>query len=424
MVNTAVLGVQWGDEGKGKIVHMLSEKAEIVCRYQGGNNAGHTVITGGKKIVLHLIPSGILKDGKICIIGNGVVVNPYALREELEMLKKIGIDYKGRLFVSNRAHLIMPYHIELDGIHEESRGIGTTKRGIGPAYTYKYSRIGIRVCDLFEEEYLNNAVELILKDVNVILAANGRDVIKKGDMLRVIDEYKAILEPYITETTGLLNDYIKEGKKVLFEGAQGALLDVDFGTYPYVTSSNPTIGGVFTGLGIRPKAVSRIMGISKAYTTRVGAGPFPTELKDATGEKIRKNGKEYGASTGRPRRCGWFDAVAVKYAVKVCGVDNIAMTKFDILDGFKNINVCTAYEIDGKIGYDFPANSSVLERVKPVYETFTGWEKTSGIDKYEELPENARKYIAKLEEILGLNISIISNGADEKETIIQDKNIL
>ena len=424
MKNTVILGIQWGDEGKGKIVHMLSENADIVCRYQGGNNAGHTVITGGRKIVLHLIPSGIIKEGKVCIIGNGVVVNPFAFREELKMLKEMGIDYKGRLFVSNRAHLIMPYHIELDGVNEESMGIGTTKRGIGPAYTHKYARIGIRVCDLYEKDYLDNLIDVILKDVNIILKANRREEIEKKNVLNSIEEFKEILDPYISDTTSLLHDYINKGKKVLFEGAQGALLDVDFGTYPYVTSSNPTIGGVFTGLGISPQKINSIIGISKAYTTRVGSGPFPTELKDGVGELIRERGGEYGASTGRPRRCGWFDAVAVKYGAMICGVDTIAMTKFDILDGFETIKVCTAYDIDGKIRSDFPANSSELERANPIYEDFQGWERTSGVNRYEDLPENAKKYIKSLEEIVGVNISIISNGPDEKQTIIRDDSLL
>jgi len=424
MVNTAILGIQWGDEGKGKIVHMLSEHSDVVCRYQGGNNAGHTVITEGKKIVLHLIPSGIIKKGKICIIGNGVVVNPYAFREELEMLKQMDIDYKGRLFVSNRANLIMPYHIELDGINEESRGIGTTKRGIGPAYTYKYARSGIRVCDLFEKEYLNRMIDLILKDVNTVLRSHGKGETEKRDILNTIEEFKEILGPFIADTTILIHDLLNKGKTVLFEGAQGALLDIDFGTYPYVTSSNPTIGGVFTGLGIGPKAVKNIIGISKAYTTRVGAGPFPTELNNETGELIREKGGEYGASTGRPRRCGWFDAVAARYGAMICGIDSIAMTKFDILDEFKTIKVCTAYEVDGKVRKDFPANVSELERAKPIYEEYPGWDKTAGVNRYEDLPDNAKRYIKILEDMIGVDISIISNGPDEKHTIIRDSNLL
>jgi len=424
MKNTAILGIQWGDEGKGKIVHMLSENADLVCRYQGGNNAGHTVITGGKKIVLHLIPSGIIKEGKTCIIGNGVVLNPYAFKEELEMLKNMGIEYDGRLFISNRTHLIMPYHIELDGVNEETKGIGTTKRGIGPAYTFKYARTGIRVCDLFEKNYLDSMIDVILKDVNIVLKASGREEVEKKDVLTTIEEFKEILSPFIADTNKMLYDFVNNGKNILFEGAQGALLDVDFGTYPYVTSSNPTIGGVFTGLGISQRAVNNIIGISKAYTTRVGSGPFPTELKSEIGELIRKKGGEFGASTGRPRRCGWFDSVAVKYAAMICGVDTIAMTKFDILDGFESIKVCTAYEIDGKMRENFPANSAELERAKPIYKDFAGWEKTAGIDKYEDLPQNAKDYIKNLEEIIGVDISIISNGPDEKQTIIRNNNIV
>ncbi len=424
MKNTVVLGIQWGDEGKGKLVHMLSDKFDIVCRYQGGNNAGHTVVTSGKKYVLHLIPSGILKDGKINIIGNGVVVNPYALKEELDELHKLGVDTRNRLFISNRAHIIMPYHIELDGIHDSAHGIGTTRRGIGPVYTYKYARMGIRTGDLFEKDYLKRMVKLILDEVNVVLKGYKREAVSFDEIMNTLEEYREILAPYISNTTKMLNDSIKEGKRVLYEGAQGALLDIDFGTYPYVTSSNPTIGGVFTGLGIGPGAVDKVVGIAKAYTTRVGGGPFPTELNDETGELIRKKGGEYGASTGRPRRCGWFDLVGVKYAVQICGVNTIAMTKFDVFDGFETVKVCTEYEIDGRKTTEFPPNADTLARVKPVYREFKGWDKTSGVKSYEDLPENAKVYIEYLQEMLGVDIGIVSVGPDERETIVRDVDFL
>ncbi len=424
MNNTVVLGVQWGDEGKGKLVHMLSENADVVCRYQGGNNAGHTVVTSGKKYVFHLLPSGILKEGKLNIIGNGVVINPYALKEEMEELKDSGIDFKNRLYISDRAHLIMPYHIELDGVRDSAHGIGTTRRGIGPVYTYKYARMGIRTGDLFEKNYLEKMIKLILNEVNIVLKGYGHEEISFKDVMKTLEDYRDILKPYIADTSLILKNEIESGKKVLFEGAQGALLDIDFGSYPYVTSSNPTIGGVFTGLGIPPKYVDKVVGISKAYTTRVGGGPFPTELDDEIGETIRKKGGEYGASTGRSRRCGWFDAVGVKYALRICGVDTIAMTKFDILDGFETVKVCTEYEIDGRLTDEFPVNADVLARAKPVYKEFKGWDRTAGIEKYEDLPQNARYYIESLEKILGVSIGIVSVGPDEKETIIRDNALL
>jgi adenylosuccinate synthase len=339
-----------GDEGKGKIVHLLSGKADVICRYQGGYNAGHTVITGGKKYVLHLIPSGILKENTLCVIGNGVVVNPNALKEELDMLREGGITPDSRLFVSDRAHVIMPYHIELDAASEEASGrIGTTKRGIGPAYAFKYARLGIRVCDLAEPSYLKNVLPHIIDEVNTTLVERYHNpAVSQQNIMKTIEEYFEILRPFIADTTGIIHQSLQQKKELLFEGAQGALLDVDFGSYPYVTSSNPVSGGILTGLGIGPKAVGRVLGVSKAYTTRVGGGPFPTELQGSTGDIIRERGGEFGASTGRPRRCGWFDAVAVKYALSVSGVDAVAMTKFDVLDGFEKVFVCTHYEIDGK----------------------------------------------------------------------------
>jgi adenylosuccinate synthase len=421
MKSLAVLGVQWGDEGKGKIVHLLSDKADIICRYQGGNNAGHTVVTGGRKYVLHLIPSGILNEDKICIIGNGVVVNPYALRDEMNTLKEAGVSCVSRLFVSDRATLIMPYHIELDNAYEESLGIGTTRRGIGPAYSYKYARLGIRPCDLEEPEYMERVVGFALEEVNATLAGRfGRKPVKKSDVMDTVKEYRGILKPFIADTSMMLRKGMAEDKRVIFEGAQGVLLDVDFGSYPYVTSSNPSAGGILTGLGIGPSMVNEIVGVTKAYTTRVGGGPFPTELDDDTGEYIRKKGGEFGASTGRPRRCGWFDAVCTRYAIEVSGVDRLAMTKFDVLDGLDTINVCTHYSVDGEKISEFPANAERLGRAVPLYREFRGWERIAGIRDYGQLPETAVEYIDELEKLLGVPISIVSTGPEERNTILRE----
>jgi adenylosuccinate synthase len=421
MPGVAIIGAQWGDEGKGKIVHLLSDEADVVCRYQGGNNAGHTVITGGKKYVLHLIPSGILKERKMCIIGNGVVVNPYALKEEIDTLREGGITPESRLFVSDRAHVIMPYHIELDSASEDASGrIGTTKRGIGPAYAFKYARLGIRVCDLTEPLYLKNVLPHVIDEVNTTLVERyHRQPVSRSGIMETIEEFYEILRPYIANTVCLIDRYLKQEKEVIFEGAQGALLDVDFGSYPYVTSSNPVSGGILTGLGIGPKYLDRVLGVSKAYTTRVGGGPFPTELHDHTGDLIRERGGEFGASTGRPRRCGWFDAVSVKYAITVSGIDALAMTKFDVLDGMEKIRVCTHYELDGSKTEEFPPNAETLKRAVPVYEEHAGWGKTSGVKEYEKLPDEAQHYIAALEKLLGVRIEIVSTGPDEEDTIIR-----
>lgn len=422
MRSVAVIGVQWGDEGKGKVVHLLSENADVICRYQGGNNAGHTVVTKGKKFVLHLIPSGILKQGKVCIIGNGVVVDPLALRDEVHTLEKSGLECKSRLFVSERATLIMPYHIELDRAYEESLGIGTTKRGIGPAYSFKYARLSLRPCDLKEREYTEKVINLALEEVNTTLVKRfGRDPVSKTTVLDAVEEYIEILNPYVTDTSRLLNGYISQGKRILYEGAQGVLLDVDFGTYPYVTSSNPTSGGIMTGLGIGIKSIGQVLGVVKAYTTRVGGGPFPTELHDKTGEIIRDRGYEFGASTGRPRRCGWFDVVSVKYGIMVSGIEKLAVMKFDVLDRFDSIKVCRGYRIDGSETTDFPANSSVLKRVEPVYEEFEGWDKTAKVRDYDELPKNAKNYIKALEDFLGIKIVLLSTGPDEEDTIFRER---
>ncbi len=425
MRSIAIIGAQWGDEGKGKIVHLLSERADVICRYQGGNNAGHTVVTGGKKYVLHLIPSGILKEGKICIIGNGVVVNPYALREEIDLLAGLGVDFTSRLFVSNRANLIMPYHIELDTAYEEALGIGTTKRGIGPAYSFKYARIGIRPCDLGERAYLERMIGYALDEVNTTLVSRfGREPLEKSDIMEKVEEYRKILSPYVEDTVKLLSGYIREDRRIIFEGAQGVLLDVDFGSYPFVTSSNPSAGGILTGLGVGPRSIGQILGVVKAYTTRVGGGPFPTELKDDTGVRIRERGGELGASTGRPRRCGWFDVVCVRHALKVSGVEKLAMMKFDVLDGLDKVKVCTGYRIDGMETDEFPANVDVLDRAVPIYEEFEGWEGLAGVRTMMELPPSAVRYVESLQKLLGVDIAILSTGADEKDTIFREEIVL
>jgi adenylosuccinate synthase len=421
MGGIVVLGVQWGDEGKGKIVHRLSEDADVICRYQGGNNAGHTVVVDGQKYVLHLIPSGILRPDTLCIIGNGVVVDPFALREELSTLTRIGVDCGQRLLVSDRANLIMPYHIELDRAYEECLHIGTTMRGIGPAYTFKYARIGIRPCDLGESAYLDRVIDQALDEVNATLVNRfKRRPVGKKEVLDTVREYASILDPLVANTSAVLDSAVREDRRIIFEGAQGALLDVDFGTYPFVTSSNPVTGGVLTGLGGGPRAIDSVLGIMKAYTTRVGGGPFPTELSDETGELLRKKGGEFGASTGRPRRCGWFDAVCVRHALMVSGADTLAMMKLDVLDSTGPVKVCTAYRIDGEVTEDFPGNPAVLERVLPLYEEMEGWSGSAHCREYDALPDAARCYIARLERLLERPVSIISTGPDEKDTILRE----
>ncbi|MDP3829746.1 MAG: adenylosuccinate synthase, partial [Ignavibacteriaceae bacterium] len=343
---TILVGSQWGDEGKGKIVDLLSENFPIVARYQGGANAGHTVEIGDDKYILHLIPSGILRKDVICVIGSGVVIDPIALLEEIELLEKNNISVKGRLFISHNAHLIMPYHKLLDSINESGKNkIGTTGRGIGPCYIDKYARKGIRINDLLNRELLAQKIRMNLDEKNLLLKnIYGKDELNVEEIIEQYEAFDKAIDPYIKDVPAFLNNAISEGKSILLEGAQGALLDVDFGTYPFVTSSNPTSGGACTGTGIPPNKITNVIGIVKAYTTRVGEGPFPTELLDATGEKLRKVGSEFGATTGRPRRCGWFDAPLVKYSQMVNGIDSVAITKLDVLDHFEEIQVCTAYE--------------------------------------------------------------------------------
>lgn len=422
---TLVLGAQWGDEGKGKIVDILSKDADIVARYQGGANAGHTVVFNGKKFILHLIPSGILNPNSFCIIGNGVVIDPYALLEEIDLLGKFNISVDNRLLISNKAHLILPYHKILDKVSEEcsEKSIGTTGRGIGPAYVDKFARCGIRVCEILHPEILKNHLEKNFKEkIQLITKYYGKEV-EEQDYNRQISEYLEALnkiKQYVADTTFFINQQIKDGKKVLIEGAQGTLLDVDHGTYPFVTSSNPTSGGACTGLGIPPTVITNIIGVAKAYTTRVGNGPFPTELKDETGEIIRKNGFEYGSTTGRPRRCGWLDLVALKYSIMINGINSLALTKIDVLSSFSEIKVCVKYQIDGNETTEFPSDSIILDNAKPIYQVLPGWNKSlAGINAYENLPSETKEYIKFIEDYLQIPVNIISTSPERTDTIIR-----
>ena len=418
-----IVGAQWGDEGKGKIVDVLTEKADGVARYQGGHNAGHTVVIKDEKFVLHIIPSGILHKGKTCIIGNGVVVDPASLIEEIDGLKKRGIEVGENLFLSKNAHLIMPYHTAIEREQERLKGskkIGTTGRGIGPAYVDKIARTGLRAGDLLYPEVFREKLRINLLSVNNLLKA----LYNAGgfDLENVYKEYMGYadrLSGHIADTDVIINKMIDGNKNMVLEGAQGTLLDVDHGTYPYVTSSSASAGGACTGLGVGPTKITKVIGVVKAYTTRVGEGPFPTEIKDSLGEKIREKGGEYGATTGRPRRCGWLDMVALKYSIRVNGFTGLVITKLDILDGLEKIKMCTSYKCDGILHEEFPKELSVLERCEPVYEEVTGWkENTSGIKDFEKLPGAAREYIRKIESMLNTKIQIISSGQKRDELIM------
>ena len=413
-------GLQWGDEGKGKIVDMLSKDYDVVVRYQGGANAGHTIIIDGKKTVLHLIPSGIFTNNIICVIGNGTVIDPKALIDEIELLNKDGIDLTDRLFISKDAHIILPYHKIIDAINESKNDkIGTTKKGIGPTYFDKYARRGIKFSDFDDESVLKDKIKKNLGYLISIFPES--DELKALNSTDLFDELKAQysrISSYFEQTHYLLNKFISEGKNILLEGAQGALLDVDFGTYPYITSSSPTSGGACTGTGIPPTVINGVIGIVKAYTTRVGEGPFPTELFDETGKEIARIGVEFGATTGRPRRCGWLDLVALKYAVIINGVTEIALTKSDVLDTFKEIKLCTEYELDNKIINTFPSNPFVLQKVKPVYRTFKGWNTSfSNTSTYDNLPPEFRQYVEFIENYTGVKIKYISTGPARKDII-------
>ncbi len=422
MAAVAVVGAQWGDEGKGKIIDLLAQEADVVARYQGGNNAGHTVVADGTTYKLHLIPSGILYPGTQCVIGNGVVIDPLVLLGEMEKLEAQGIEITG-LRLSENAHLIMPYHRVLDNLEEDSRGdnkIGTTGRGIGPAYVDKVGRVGIRLGDILDRAFLTEILEQVLPQKNKEIQSYGGEPLS---LQEIVDEYAAAgerLRPYVTDTSRLVNEAISMGRKVLLEGAQGTLLDIDHGTYPFVTSSSPTAGGATVGLGIGPTKIKKVVGVVKAYTTRVGEGPFPTELHDEDGKTLRKMGAEFGTTTGRPRRCGWFDSVMVRYAVRINGLDTMAITKLDVLDHLAKVKVCVGYKLpdSDQVLTEFPTRLNVLEKCTPIYEELEGWqEDTTGAKNLEDLPLAARRYLARLSELVGTGISIVSVGSDRRASL-------
>jgi adenylosuccinate synthase len=421
---TVIVGTQFGDEGKGKLVDYLSDKYDIVVRYQGGANAGHTICFDNKTVVLHLIPSGIFNEGCVCVIGNGVVIDPAALLDEIRKVEELGYTVKGRLFISHNAHLIMPYHKLLDTLHETAQGdqkIGTTGRGIGPSYEDKFARKGIRVVDLLNPEVLQEKLRENLAAKNKLFKnIYEKDEIDIETMVREYEEFDKIIDPYVTNTQLYLNRQLREGKTVLLEGAQGCLLDVDHGTYPYVTSSNPTSGGACTGSGIAPNYIGKVIGICKAYMTRVGNGAFPSELEDETGERLGRIGHEFGATTGRKRRCGWIDLVALRYSLTINGVTEIALTKLDVLDTFEEVKVCTAYMLDGKEIHDFPTDHQTLSRVTPVYTTMKGWMASNAHARtFSEMQPEAQNYVTFLEEELQVSVTFISVGPGREETVFR-----
>jgi len=417
----AFVGGQWGDEGKGRIVDSLAEKSKIVVRFSGGDNAGHTTINPYGKFRLHLVPSGIFHPQATCIIGNGVVINPAVLLKEMEDLQNHGVDI-GHLVVSDRAHLIMPYHILLDGLEEERRGkgaLGTTQRGVGPAFADKVARIGIRTGDLLDKDAFASQLSSVLEFKNTMLTrVYGHPPLLLEEILEQYSHYGDELQPFIRDTSPIIKQAIRNDELVLLEGAQGALLDIDFGTYPYVTSSSPLAGAGSLGIGIGPTQIDNVVGVFKAYITRVGSGPMPTELKDELGELIRERAQEYGATTGRPRRCGWFDAVAGRLSVQVNGISSIALTHLDIFDGFPSVKICTAYEFGNRILESFPSSASILEKCQPVYEELQGWQgPTSEIRDFDRLPLEARHYISRLEQLLSCPINLISVGPNREQVI-------
>lgn len=419
-----ILGAQWGDEGKGKIVDLLSDQTDYVVRFQGGANAGHTLNFDDQTHILHLIPSGIFHNHTTCIIGNGVVIDPHTLLEEIELVKKSGVDIEGRLLVSETAHVILPYHKSLDKVGEHALGqqkIGTTGRGIGPAYVHKIARVGIRIMDLRDPDHLRKKLEVNLSEINAKLASFNAAPLELDDMLNQMLEAFEKLEPFICNTTDRLHKALAAGREILLEGAQGALLDIDHGTYPYVTSSSSTAGGGCIGTGIPPTAIDNVMGITKAYCTRVGNGPFPTELNDKTGDVIREAGNEFGSTTGRPRRCGWLDLVALKYAVKINGINELVITKMDVLDKMDNVKACTSYKINGEETTDFPLSLKELDSVEPVYTEFKGWkDSTRKASSYEQLPRNTRDFLDAISDYLDVSISIVSTGPSRNQTLILD----
>jgi adenylosuccinate synthase len=421
-MNIAVLGAQWGDEGKGKVVDLLTPQFAVVARYQGGHNAGHTVYVDKTKIILRLLPSGILHSHVTCVIGNGVVIDPQALFAEIEELKSLGYDVGSRLVVSEKAHLILLYHRELDLLSEARRGerkIGTTSRGIGPAYEDKIGRRGIRVCDLADKAALEVEIRENVEARNRLIKESTLDWRQLFDQMVAYGER---LKPWVGDVSLFLARASAAGRPILFEGAQGTLLDIDHGTYPFVTSSNSTIGGVCTGLGVSPKMINGVLGVVKAYSTRVGEGPMPTELFGAAGDRLRDSGKEFGSVTGRPRRCGWYDAVVVRYAARINGLDSVALTKLDVLDGLESVQVCTGYRYGNDVITEWPADLNVLAKAQPIYETLPGWTKpTSGVTRYEDLPREAQCYVAFLEEATKVPVSIISTGSGRHDTIIREQ---
>ncbi len=425
MSNLIVLGAQWGDEGKGKIVDLFSEKFDVVARYQGGHNAGHTVQVDDKKFVLKLIPSGVLHPGKQVVIGNGVVVDPQALLDEIDMLERAGLEVRGQIAVSNRAHVIFPFHRMVEKVSEgrtDRTAIGTTSRGIGPCYEDKIGRRGIRMADLLNPEVFDTLYNYLSEDKEITARAFGIENDLRVEEIR--QHYRQMAErirPLVCDTAYLLNQAMRDGKRVLFEGAQGTMLDIDHGTYPFVTSSSAAAGGACTGTGVAPTRIDGILGVSKAYITRVGAGPFPSEDPGEDGDRIRKAGNEFGSVTGRPRRCGWFDVPLLRYTAMVNGFDSLIVTKLDVLDGLKEIKVCTAYRVSGKQTMDMPAENGLMEEIEPVYEVLPGWPKapTTGITRYDALPKEARDYVTFLEERTGVEVGCVSTGPERMQTMVR-----
>ncbi len=428
MSTLVIIGTQWGDEGKGKITDLLSEYYDVIARYQGGCNAGHTVVVGDEQFIFHLLPSGILHENKTCLIGNGVVLDPKVLFEEIKSLEEKGVSVANRLFVDYKAHVIFPYHKMIDEMIEKGKGdhkIGTTKRGIGPAYIDKYSRNGIRVCDLIHPDSLEEKLKIKLEQKKDYLYKNYQINLSDKDIKEIQEsyhEYGEKIKEYVIDGSFFLHEQLKKKKSILFEGAQGIMLDIDHGTYPFVTSSNPMAGCACTGCGISPVYIDKVIGITKAYTTRVGEGPFPTELRNAVGERIREDGNEYGATTGRPRRCGWFDAPVVKYANRINGIKEIVLTKLDVLGSFNKIKICKEYQVNQQLYSYYPADSELIPYIEPVYEEIDGWRKDiSHIKDFKELPENTKKYIYRIEELTDCKATIISVGPKRSQTIIRKK---
>ncbi len=421
MSAVVVVGAQWGDEGKGKVIDFLSEQADVVVRHQGGNNAGHTVVVNDQEFKLHLVPSGILYPDTLCVIANGVVIDPKVLLEELAYLNNRGVDTR-RLRISSKAHVVMPYHAKLDAVNEDRRGdqkIGTTLRGIGPAYMDKAARVGIRIGDLLHPEEFRERLARVLEEKNHILSrAYGVEPLAFDDLYTTFLDYGQALKPYVADTAIIINDAIDRGERVLFEGAQGTMLDIDHGTYPFVTSSHPSAGGASIGAGVGPTKIDRVYGVAKAYTTRVGDGPFPTELTDAVGDDIRERGHEYGTTTGRARRVGWLDAVVLRHAVRINGLSGLAVTRLDVLDGLKELKIATAYEYEGRPLTEFPDSAWVFRDAQPVYETLPGWDESIGtIRRLEDLPTNAKNYLKRIEAVVGVPVVLVSVGRERSSTI-------